>query len=134
MQELACKLKWTFISHFLVFLYEKLYINFFKAYNFDNFAGEIQYIQLLRILTGKKHPQIKLQHFRKVWIWTFGWLVHQINPLYEILELKQNFWKNKVIFGKTPLFLVDPFCTSHSICLHWLLTEQFCIETLRFQP
>ena len=32
---------------------------------------------LLRILTGKKHPKIKLQRVRK--IWTFGSLVHQIN-------------------------------------------------------
>ena len=24
----------------------------------------------------KKHPQIKLQRFREVRIWTFGWLVH----------------------------------------------------------
>ena len=33
----------------------------------------------LRILTGKKHPKIKLQHLRKIRIWTFGSLVHQIN-------------------------------------------------------
>ena len=33
----------------------------------------------LRILTGKKDPQITLQRLRKVWIWTFGSLVHQIN-------------------------------------------------------
>ena len=33
----------------------------------------------LRILTGKKHPKIKLQCLRKIRIWTFGSLVHQIN-------------------------------------------------------
>ena len=32
----------------------------------------------LRILTGKKHPKIKLQRLRKIRIWTSGLLVHQI--------------------------------------------------------
>ena len=34
----------------------------------------------------KKHPHIKLQRFREVRIWTVGWLVHQINSLYEVLK------------------------------------------------
>ena len=34
---------------------------------------------VLRILTERKHPEIKLQRLRKVRIWTFGLLVHQIN-------------------------------------------------------
>ena len=33
----------------------------------------------LRILTGKKHPRIKLQRLRKIPIWTFGSLAHEIN-------------------------------------------------------
>ena len=33
----------------------------------------------LRILTGKKRPKIKLQHLRKIRIWTFLSLVHGIN-------------------------------------------------------
>ena len=36
---------------------------------------------LLRILTGKKHRQIKLQRLQKVQIWAFGLLVQQINSL-----------------------------------------------------
>ena len=78
---------------------------------------QIQFVSELRILTGKKHPQIKLQRFRKLWIWTFGWLLHQTNFLYEALKLKQNFWKNKVVTGKTRFFVIGPFCTPHSICL-----------------
>ena len=35
----------------------------------------------LRILTGKKHRQIKLQRLQKVHILAFGSLVHQINSL-----------------------------------------------------
>ena len=35
----------------------------------------------IRILTGKKHRQIKLQRLQKVRIWAFGPLVHQINSL-----------------------------------------------------
>ena len=35
----------------------------------------------LRILTGKKHRQIKLQRLEKVGIWAFGSLIHQINSV-----------------------------------------------------
>ena len=59
----------------------------------------------LRILTGKKYR-------------TVIWLVHQINTFEEILKLKQNFQKNKVVTGKTPFFEIGPFCTHHSICLN----------------
>ena len=36
---------------------------------------------VLRILSGEKHSQIKLLRLRKVGIWTFRSLVHQINSL-----------------------------------------------------
>ena len=48
----------------------------------------------------KKHPQIKLQRFQQVRIWTIGWLVHQINSLYQVLKLKQNFRKKKKLLDK----------------------------------
>ena len=49
----------------------------------------------LRILTGKKHPKIKLQReIRKIRILTFGSLVQQINSFHELLELEQIFQKN----------------------------------------
>ena len=64
------------------------------------------------------HPQIKLQRFRKLWIWTFGWLVYRINSLYEVLRLKQNFRKNKVVAAKTPFFVIGQFYTPPSICLN----------------
>ena len=38
-------------------------------------------MSFLRILTGKKHRQIKLQRLQKVQIWAFGLLVQQINSL-----------------------------------------------------
>ena len=63
----------------------------------------------------KAPSKIKLQRFRKLWIWTFGRLVHQINSLYEVLKLKQNFRKNKVVAGKTSFFLIGPFCAPDSI-------------------
>ena len=63
----------------------------------------------LRILTGKIHSEMKFQRFRKVWVWTFGLWVHQINSLFEVLKLK----KRLLFFtGKTPLFLMGPFCTA----------------------
>ena len=39
------------------------------------------YFSKLRILTGKKHPKIKLQCLRKIRIWTVGLLVHQISSI-----------------------------------------------------
>ena len=72
----------------------------------------------LRILTGKKHPKIKLQRLRKIRIWTFGSLVHQINSFQEVLKLKQIFRKNKAVIGKTPLFVIGQFRSRHSICLN----------------
>ena len=97
------------------------------------------WIFLLRILTGKKHHQMKLWFFRKVWMWTFGWLVYQINSLNEILKLKQNSQKNKVDTGKTSFSVISPFFTPHSYSFftphsnHWLLPDQFCMEMLPFQ-
>ena len=71
----------------------------------------------LRILRGKKHCQIKLQRFQKVWISTCGYLVHQINSLYEILKLNQIFQKKKVVTGKMLFFVIGAFWTPHSIFL-----------------
>ena len=65
-----------------------------------------------------KHSTVKLQCFRKVWLWTFGWLVHQINSIYEVPKLKQNFRKRKVVTGKTLFFVIGQFCSPHSICLN----------------
>ena len=73
---------------------------------------------VLRILTGKKHPKIKLQRSQKIWIWTLGSLVHQINSFQEVLKQEKIFQKNKVVTGKTPLFVIGLFCSCHSICLN----------------
>ena len=32
--------------------------------------------------------------------------------------MKQNFQNTKAVIGKTPLFVLGPFCTLHSICLN----------------
>ena len=50
------------------------------------------------------------------------WFVGTSNELVirEQLHLKgkQNFQKNQVVTGKTPTFVIGPFCTHHSICLN----------------
>ena len=51
-------------------------------------------------------------------IWTFASLVHQINSFLEVPKLKQTFQKNKVVTGKTPLFVIGPFCSHYSVCLN----------------
>ena len=84
----------------------------------------------LRILTGKKHPKIKFQPLRRIRILTFGSLLHQINSFQGVLELEQIFQKNEVVTGKTPFFVIGPFCSRHSICL---MTEQFWMEMMCFQ-
>ena len=40
-----------------------------------------------------------------------GSLVLQINSLEGVLKLTQNFQKKKVDTGKTPFFVIGPFCT-----------------------
>ena len=79
------------------------------------YFSRIQIKSIFGILTGKKHPKIKLQHFRKVWIWTFGLLIHQIYSIYEVPKLKQNLQKRNVVTGKTPFFVIGQFCTPHCL-------------------
>ena len=56
----------------------------------------------------------------------FGWLIHQINHLYEVFNLKWNFRKNKVVTGKTPFFFIGPFFNIG----FW---QSSCMEMMRFQ-
>ena len=37
--------------------------------------------------------------------------------IWVVLKLKQKLQKNKVVTGKTPFFMIGPFCTHCSICL-----------------
>ena len=45
------------------------------------------------------------------------WVDGSSNYLYEVLILKQNAQKNKLVTGKMPFFVKVPFCTPHSIYL-----------------
>ena len=66
---------------------------------------------------GKHTFKIDLNQLRKVWTWTFGKLMHQINYFWKVLMLKLNFLK-KVVSGKTALFKIGLFFTPHSIFLN----------------
>ena len=68
----------------------------------NNYSREIVYPYVVKDTHREKAPSNETQHFQKIRIWTFAWLVYQINSLYEVLKLKQNFQKNKVVTGKTP--------------------------------
>ena len=70
---------------------------------------------ILRILCRKKLPQMKLQRFRKVRIWKFGWLVYQTTLYTRFLNRNKIFEKNKVVTCKIPFFVIGLFCTPHSI-------------------
>ena len=74
--------------------------------------------KVLRILTGKKHPKIKLQRLRKIQILTFGSLVHQINSFQEVVKLEKIFPKKYVVTGKTPLFVIGSSYSRHCISLN----------------
>ena len=93
---------------------------FQNTYNLNFLSGYCSVWKqlLLRILTWRKHPKIKLKRLRKIRIWTFGSLVHQINSFYEVLKLEPIFQKNKVVTGKTALFVKGPLCSRHSICVN----------------
>ena len=60
-------------------------------------------------MTEKKYLQIKLQCLQEVRLWAFGLLIHQVNSSKEVLKLKQNFQKNKVVTGQTAFFAKGPF-------------------------
>ena len=75
-------------------------------------------ISALGILTGKKQPKIKLQRLQKIRLWTIRLLAHQINSFQEVLKLEKIFQKSKRVSGKTPLFVIGPFCSCRSICLN----------------
>ena len=71
-----CIVYWIHIQNIHTLIYQKtllrtLFCLFWKSAK--------AFIAFLRILAGKKHPKIKLQRLRKIRIWTFGLLVHQIN-------------------------------------------------------
>ena len=72
---------------------------------------------------GKKLPKVKLQRLWEIRIWTFGSLVHQSNSFWEVLKLDQIFQKSKVVTRKTPVFVIGPFCSRHSICLKGTLIQ-----------
>ena len=47
------------------------------------------------------------------------WEIGTLNQLFrEFLILKLNFQKNEIVTGKTPFFVIGPFCTFYSICLN----------------
>ena len=73
---------------------------------------------------------MKLQCLQKVQIWASGFLVHQINSLWDIFILKQNFQKNKVIIGKTPLFVIGPFCNLNTGFWYGNFVWKICIFNL----
>ena len=75
-----------------------IHINFWCIHNLEQSSFQPHSNLFQGYSRGKRHLKVKLQHFRKVWIWTFEWLVHQINSLYEVPKLKQNFWKSTPFF------------------------------------
>ena len=74
----------------------------------------------LRILTGKKHPQVKLQHIRKILIWAFGSLVYKSTLYKRFLKCNKIFQKVKQLLVKLRSsrfrsFRSLRFLTHHSI-------------------
>ena len=55
-------------------IFKRLFLKIFHIFKSLVFVAHF-----LRLLTGKKHPKIKLQRLRKIRILAFGSLTHQIN-------------------------------------------------------
>ena len=64
---------------------------------------------------------------QKIVIWTIRSLVHQINCLLEVLKLKLNFPKNKVVTGKILFFVIGPISTHQSICFNIALASYIAV-------
>ena len=102
----------------------------YKQYNFDIFQclDQNRYYQL-RVIEDthrEKEPSTKTPTLTKsanmgIWIienpkWYV--LVQYINFLWEVLKLKQDFQKNKIVTRETSFFVIGPFCSHHSNCLN----------------
>ena len=78
----------------------------------------------------EKAPSNKIPAYKKYEYGNFGpWHIKSN------LKLKQDFQKNEAIPGKAPFFVIDPFCTQHSICLnigfsYGIFTWNVCIFNL----
>ena len=82
----------------------------------QNTSGLLLFRLLLKILTGKKHRQIK--RLQKVGI--HGYLRRRYikSTLYKrFLNWNKIFKKNKAFTDKTPFFVIGSFRTHHSVCL-----------------
>ena len=72
----------------------------------------------LRLLTGKKAPSNKTAAFTERMNMD-SWVAGTSNQLFRRGPyLKKNFQKTKVVSGKTPFFVIGPFCNSNSICIY----------------
>ena len=71
---------------------------------------------LIKDTYREEAPSNKTTALQKGEIRAYGLLV--INSLEEVLKLKQNFQKIKVVTGKTSFFVIGPFCAHHPIGLN----------------
>ena len=90
-----------------------------RSFNFEaKPAYRFGVVGVERILTGKKAHSNKTPPLTKSM--NLGIWVNDTFMLYKRLLYWNNTFKkknNKVITGKTPLFVIGPFRTAHSICL-----------------
>ena len=61
-----------------------------------------------KALSNKTQAPTKIMNME---IWVVG---VQMNSLWEVPKLKQNFHRNKIVTCKTPFFVIGLFCTHHS--------------------
>ena len=60
-------------------------------------------------------PSNKFEALTKSYIWAIG----PLNRLFiRGSHTQVSFQKDKRVSGKSPFFVIDPFCTPHSICLN----------------
>ena len=79
----------------------------------------ISVIYYLKDTHREKAPSNKTPTLTKSINMDIQGLVHQINSLYEILKLKLNFRKKKIVTGKTSFFIIGHF--TFYLSYHWLL-------------
>ena len=66
------------------------------------------------MLKGKTHPKINSSAHET---YEYGYLDNWYakSDIDEVFIFELNFQKNKLVMGKTPLFVISPFCTPCSI-------------------
>ena len=105
----------SLFSHILAgdFIFIFIFLLFDGGIEFENLGSGTQGKNSLK-LNSSAYEKYEYEHLGRWYIKVTFW---------EVLKLDQIFQKSKVVTRKTPVFVIGPFCSRHSICLKGTLIQ-----------